>query len=71
MHRPVMLNEVIQYLITKPEVKIIDATLNGGGHSFGLIEKFPDIKILGIEWDPDIFQKVGSKIYNLKITESI
>lgn len=52
-----MLNEVIEYLEIKPEAKIVDATLNGGGHSAGILEKFPDVKILGIEWDPDIFQE--------------
>src|SRR3989344_5548524 len=57
MHTPVMLNEVIEHLDIKPGNKIIDATLNGGGHSSGILEKYPDVKILGIEWDPDIFQK--------------
>ena len=57
MHRSVMLNEVIEYLNIKPGAKIIDATLNGGGHTQGILEKYPDIKILGIEWDPDIFQE--------------
>ena len=52
-----MLNEVIEYLNIKPGAKIIDATLNGGGHTQGILEKYPDIKILGIEWDPDIFQE--------------
>ena len=57
MHRYVMLNEVIEYLNIKPGAKIIDATLNGGGHTQGIFEKNPDIKILCIEWDPDIFQE--------------
>ena len=71
MHKPVMFNEVEEYLNIKPGFKIIDATLNGGGHSFGLLEKFPDIKILGIEWDPDIFQEAGSKIYNSGLTDKM
>ena len=52
-----MLKEVIEYLNIKPGVKIIDATLNGGGHTAGILEKYPDVKILGIEFDPDIFQE--------------
>src|SRR3989338_5797486 len=71
MHKSVMFNEVEEYLNIKPGFKIIDATLNGGGHSFGLLEKFPDIKILGIEWDPDIFQEAGSKIYNSGLTDKM
>ena len=57
MHKPVMLNEVIEYLHIQPGHKIIDATLNGGGHTQGILEKYPDTRILGIEWDPDIFQE--------------
>lgn len=56
-HKPVMLDEVIEYLNIKTGGKIIDATLNGGGHSKGILERYPDIKILGIEFDPDIFQE--------------
>ncbi len=57
MHKPVLLNEVIEYLNIKPETKIIDATINGGGHAKGILEKYPDAKILGIEFDPVIFQE--------------
>lgn len=60
IHKPVMLSEVIQYLNIKPNSKIIDATLNGGGHASGILEKYPDVKILGIELDPNIFQDFQS-----------
>lgn len=65
MHMPVLLNEVIEWLNVKPGAKIIDATLNGGGHTFGLLEKYSDLKILGIEWDPSIFEEVKFKIQKL------
>jgi 16S rRNA (cytosine1402-N4)-methyltransferase len=55
-----MLNEIIEYLNIKPGCKIIDATLNGGGHSSGILEKYPDTQILGIEYDPDIFREFTS-----------
>src|SRR3989344_3472024 len=61
-HIPVLLKEVIEYLNIKPGGKIIDATINGGGHSRAILEKFPDVKIIGIEWDPEIFK-------NLKIED--
>jgi len=60
VHKSVMLDEVIEYLNIKPGSKIIDATLNGGGHTGGILEKYPDVKILGIELDPDIFQDFQS-----------
>ncbi len=57
IHKPVLLNEVIEWLNIKPGAQIIDATLNGGGHTAGILEKYPDAKILGIEFDPDIFRE--------------
>ena len=60
-HKSVLLNEVIEWLNIKPGVKIIDATLSGGGHSSGILEKYPDTKILGIEYDPDIFLELQKK----------
>jgi len=61
MHRSVMLDEVIEYLNIQPKAKVIDATLNGGGHTYGLLQKYPDIKILGIEWDTEIFEEARLK----------
>lgn len=68
IHKSVMLKEVLEYLSIKPGAKIIDATLNGGGHTEGILEKYPDVKILGIEWDPDIFQEFQSNNIADKIT---
>ena len=56
-HKSVMLNEVIEYLNVGPGSKIVDATLNGGGHTRGILEKYPTAQVLGVEWDPDIFQE--------------
>ena len=61
-----MLNEVIEYLDIKSGAKIVDATLNGGGHTLGLLEKYPDIQILGIEWDPSIVENLKLKVKNEK-----
>ncbi len=67
MHKPVLLNEVIEWLNIKPGANIVDATLNGGGHTAGILEKYPDVKILGIEFDPDIFQEFQKKDISKKI----
>lgn len=68
IHKPVLLNEVIQYLNIKPESRVIDATLNGGGHTKEILERYPNVKILGIEWDPDIFQEFQKENNSDKIT---
>lgn len=71
MHKSVMLNEVIKYLDIKPGAKIIDATLNGGGHTIGILEKYPDANILGIEWDPNIFQEFKEKVKSKDFSERL
>lgn len=66
-----MLEEAIEYLNIGSAGTIVDATLNGGGHTFEILERYPDVKILGIEWDPDIFQEFKKKIENFKKFDSI
>ncbi|HEY4474550.1 MAG TPA: 16S rRNA (cytosine(1402)-N(4))-methyltransferase, partial [Candidatus Paceibacterota bacterium] len=36
-HVPVLLSEVIEYLNIRPGSKIIDATLDGGGHTMAIL----------------------------------
>ncbi len=70
-HTPVLVKEVLEYLNIKENGKIIDATLDGGGHTKAILERFKDVKILGIEWDPEIFKNL--KIDNekfIKINDS-
>ncbi len=56
-HKPVLLNELIDYLDLKPNINVIDATFGFGGHSLKIIEKIkPEGKILAFEWDPDVYQ---------------
>ena len=62
MHTPVLVKEAIEYLKIEPGARIIDATVNGGGHSREILIRFSDVRILGIEWDPQIFN-------NLKIED--
>src|SRR3989344_4524643 len=57
-HVPVLVKEVLEYLNIQPGNKIIDATLDGGGHAQAILEKYPDVKILGIEFDPILFKSL-------------
>ena len=57
-HVPVLVKEVLEYLNIQPGNKIIDATLDGGGHTQAILEKYPDVKILGIEFDPVLFKSL-------------
>lgn len=62
MHIPVLQKEVLQYLDPKPNENFIDATIDGGGHTAAILEKIkPNGKVLGIEIDPEIYQKLKSR----------
>lgn len=53
MHKPVLLNEIIQYLNPKPGENFIDCTFGAGGHSLAILEKiYPRGKLLAIDLDP-------------------
>lgn len=72
MHTPVLLKEVVKYLDPKPGDQIIDATLDGGGHTLAIAEKIvPSGKILGIELDPVLFKEIESRIKNHELGEDI
>ncbi len=52
-HIPVLLNGVLDHL-TFPEdrpARLIDGTLGGAGHTSALLEKYPQLEVLGIDRD--------------------
>ena len=56
-HTSVMSNEIVNSidncpLISSQEFFGIDATLGGGGHSKKLLEKYPNLSIIGLDQDP-------------------
>lgn len=71
IHTPVLIKEVIEYLNPKPGDKIIDATLDGGGHAMALAEKVaPDGKVLGMELDGKLIQEFELKVKNSKFKDN-
>ncbi len=62
MHIPVLQKEVIEYLSPKPNENFIDATFGEGGHSLAILERNkPEGKVLGIELDPILYQKLEER----------
>jgi 16S rRNA (cytosine1402-N4)-methyltransferase len=52
-HRPVLVDEVVAALADVPEGLLIDATVGGGGHSRALLSAAPQLRLLGLDRDPD------------------
>lgn len=59
-HKPVLLNEVLEFLFVRKGELYIDGTLGGGGHTKGVIEKGG--RVLGIDVDQEALDYVGSEL---------
>jgi len=54
VHKPVLLNEVLRYLISDKKGIYFDGTLGDGGHSFALLKKLhKDARVVGADIDSD------------------
>jgi len=52
-HVPVMVEEVLRWFQPVSSGWIVDATFGGGGHSRALLDEYPDLRVVGIDRDPD------------------
>lgn len=52
-HTPVMVDETVSWLATAQHGWIVDSTFGGGGHSRALLDHYDDIRIIGLDRDPD------------------
>ena len=50
-HKPVLVEEVLEYLAPKAGGVYIDATFGGGGHTRAILTKEPTCKVIAIDWD--------------------
>jgi 16S rRNA (cytosine1402-N4)-methyltransferase len=50
-HVPVLLQETLDLWGTKPDGIYADLTLGMGGHSLGLLERFPRARLIALDWD--------------------
>jgi len=63
MHIPVLQKEVLEYLSPKPNENFIDATIGEGGHTLGILrENKPNGEVLGIEMDPQMYQRLKTQM---------
>lgn len=53
VHKPVMVNEVIDLLCSRPDGIYVDATLGLGGHTEAILEFSPRAKVIGLDIDPE------------------
>lgn len=72
IHKPVLLKEIIEYLNPQPGKIFVDGTANGGGHTRAIAEKVaPYGKVIAIEWDKDIYNKLKTDIENFEYKDNV
>ncbi|MDR0448775.1 MAG: 16S rRNA (cytosine(1402)-N(4))-methyltransferase RsmH [Treponema sp.] len=63
IHTPVLLEETIQLLAPRKEDEfMVDATLGEGGHSAAFLERFPTLRIAGVDADGEIQCKARERL---------
>ncbi len=63
MHQPVLLNEILEYLIPSPPGgTLVDATVGLGGHSEALLEQHPEVRLIGIDRDPAALERSRERL---------
>ncbi len=65
IHTPVLLERCIELLgpaLAKPGAVFVDATLGMGGHSAGVLERFPDVVLVGLDRDQEALAIAGARL---------
>lgn len=65
LHTPVLRERTLDLLapaITAPGSVVVDATLGMGGHAEAMLERFPDVTLVGIDRDPEALALAGARL---------
>jgi 16S rRNA (cytosine1402-N4)-methyltransferase len=62
VHRPVLVDLVVELFAPVPPGVVVDATLGGGGHAEALLEAHPHLSILGLDQDPDAIAAASARL---------
>ncbi|MFN8086450.1 MAG: 16S rRNA (cytosine(1402)-N(4))-methyltransferase RsmH [Microbacterium sp.] len=65
IHTPVLLERCIELLapaLTRPGAVVVDATEGMGGHSEALLERFPEVRLIGLDRDTDALRLAGERL---------
>ncbi len=62
-HIPVLVEQVVQFLITDPSGIYVDGTVGGGGHSFEILKRLTkNGYLIGIDWDDDALEIANQRL---------
>lgn len=61
-HIPVLAEESADLLVGDPAGTYVDCTLGGGGHSALLLERYPQLRVIGIDCDAQAVAAAGARL---------
>jgi 16S rRNA (cytosine1402-N4)-methyltransferase len=64
-HVPVLLERCLTLLapaLDRPDAVVVDATLGLGGHSEALLQRFPEVRLVGLDRDLDALELSGRRL---------
>lgn len=63
LHEPVLLQDVLKYLRpNRANGTIVDATVGLGGHAEALLERHADVRLIGIDRDPEALERSRERL---------
>jgi 16S rRNA (cytosine1402-N4)-methyltransferase len=63
VHQSVLYNEILELLRpVDPAGILVDATVGMGGHSEGLLERYPGVRLIGIDRDPQALELAAERL---------
>ncbi|HWR11441.1 MAG TPA: 16S rRNA (cytosine(1402)-N(4))-methyltransferase RsmH [Rectinemataceae bacterium] len=64
LHRPVMLAEILELFeaLGRPDALVADCTLGAGGHAEAMLSRFPGIRYVGIDADPEARDRSAARL---------
>ena len=71
VHVPVLVPEVLAALDGAKDAPplagwVVDGTLGAGGHTRAILEAFPDVRVLGVDQDPDALGEARAQLANFE-----
>lgn len=66
VHKSVLLKETIEGLSLGKGGTVLDGTLGGGGHSLGICERYPEVKIIALDKDEEALSRAKDKFAETK-----
>jgi len=56
LHRPVLVDEIVEHLREVPAGIVVDATVGLGGHAEAILESREDVRVIGLDRDSDTLE---------------